>query len=72
MLIDTHCHIHESDFPLPIEDVLAHAADAEVQKLICIGTNEQSTREAISFAETHDNTWASIGVHPHDTKDGYD
>jgi len=72
MLIDTHCHIHESDFPLPIEDVLAHAAGAEVQKLICIGTNEQSTREAIYFAETHDNTWASIGVHPHDTKDGYD
>jgi len=72
MLIDTHCHIHESDFPLPIEDVLAHAVDADVQKLICIGTNEQSTREAISFAESHDNTWASIGVHPHDTKDGYD
>jgi len=72
MLIDTHCHIHESDFPLPIEDVLAHAVDADVKKLICIGTNEQSTREAISFAESHDNAWASIGVHPHDTKDGYD
>ena len=72
MLIDTHCHIHESDFPLPIEDVLANAREADVRKLICVGTNEQSTREAIAFAESHENVWASIGVHPHDTKDGYD
>jgi len=72
MLIDTHCHIHESDFPLPIADVMAEASATGVQKMICIGTSEESTRQAIAFAETYDNAWASIGVHPHDTKDGYD
>lgn len=71
MLIDTHCHIHESDFPLPIDEVLAHAKDADVLKLICVGTSEKSSYDAIKFAESHDNTWASIGVHPHDTKEGY-
>ena len=71
MLIDTHCHIHESDFPLPIDEVLAQAKDADVLKLICVGTSEKSSYDAIKFAESHDNTWASIGVHPHDTNEEY-
>jgi len=71
MLIDTHCHIHESDFPLAIADVFAVAKEAFVEKMICVGTSEESSRVAIAFAEAHDTVWASIGVHPHDTKDGY-
>jgi TatD DNase family protein len=71
MLIDTHCHIHEADFPLAIAEVLEHAVVAQVEQLICVGTGEESSRIAISFAESHDAVWASIGVHPHDTKDGY-
>jgi len=72
MFIDTHCHIHEADFPLPIEEVFERAKESEVTKLICVGTSEESSRAAITFSETHPSTWASIGVHPHDTKDGYD
>jgi len=72
MFIDTHCHIHEADFPLPVDEVLAHAKEVGIEKMICVGTSETSSRDAISFAEAHDNVWASIGVHPHDTKDGYD
>jgi TatD DNase family protein len=72
MLVDTHCHIHEADFPLPIDEVLTRAKEAGVVKLICVGTSEGSSRSAITFAESHDNVWASIGVHPHDTKEGYE
>jgi TatD DNase family protein len=71
MLIDTHCHIHESSYPLDSLDVLQRAHDAGVGKLICVGTNEQSSREAITFASNHDEVFASVGVHPHDTKDGW-
>lgn len=71
MLIDTHCHIHEADFPLPISEVLERAAHADVTKVICIGTGEISSKEAIVFASEHEHVWAAIGVHPHDTKDGY-
>lgn len=72
MLVDTHCHIHEADYPLPIGDVLARAAEKGIGKMICVGTSEQSSREAIELAGKHDHLFASIGVHPHDTKDGYD
>ena len=51
MLIDTHCHIHESDFPLGKAETLAAAQAADVRKLICVGTNMQSSREAVAFTK---------------------
>ncbi|MDQ5982561.1 MAG: TatD DNase family protein [Patescibacteria group bacterium] len=71
MLIDTHCHIHESDYPLSVADVLQRAHDAGVWRMICVGTSEQSSADAVRFASEHDHIFASVGVHPHDTKDGY-
>jgi len=71
MLIDTHCHIHEADYPLNIAETLKHAYDQGVGRLICVGTSEESSRQAIAFAAEHDEAYAAVGVHPHDTKDGY-
>ncbi len=71
MLIDTHCHIHESGYPLVVSVVLQRAHSAGVDRMICVGTSEQSSVEAVRFAADHDNVFASVGVHPHDTKDGY-
>lgn len=71
MLIDTHCHIHES-YELPINEVLERATEADVHEYICVGTSEESSKQAIEFAEAHSGAYAVIGVHPHDTKDGYD
>lgn len=70
MLIDTHCHIHES-YKLPVDEVLLHAEEAGVKEYICVGTSEESSRLAMSFAENHTGAYAAIGVHPHDTKEGY-
>lgn len=71
MLVDTHCHIHESGYPLDIGDVMNQAHHAGISKLICVGTSEQSSAEAIAFASQHEHCYASVGVHPHDAKDGY-
>lgn len=72
MFIDTHCHIHESGFyqDTDREDIYQKAASAGVD-MICIGTSEQFSAEAIEFAEAHERVWATVGVHPHDTKDGW-
>ena len=71
MLVDTHCHIHES-YELPIDEVISRAQVAGVYEYICVGTSEQSSEQAIEFAENHAGAYAAIGVHPHDTKDGYE
>jgi len=70
MLIDTHCHIHES-YELPIQEVLDRAQEADVQEYICVGTSQESSRLAIEFATKHPEAYAAIGVHPHDTEGGY-
>jgi len=65
MLIDTHCHIHESDYPLDKVKVIERAHKVGVNQIICIGTDETDSRLAVDFANQHKGVFASIGVHPH-------
>jgi len=71
MLIDTHCHIHDPDYPLDIDEIIKHAHDQTVEKIICVGTSISNSRQAIEFASTHDGIFASVGVHPHNAKEGW-
>ena len=72
MLTDTHCHIHEPSYELEVDATLTRAREAGVDRLICVGTDNLSSTEAVRFAEAHDNVWVSAGAHPHDAKDGFD
>lgn len=72
MFVDTHCHIHESSYPLDIHETLERSVAAGVTTWVCVGTSIDSSREAIAFADSHEHAFSVIGVHPHDTKDGYD
>lgn len=70
MLIDTHCHIHESDYPLDRDEIINRAHKAGVMQMICVGTNVVNSAGAIEFASKHDGVFASVGVHPHYAKEG--
>ncbi|HUC96191.1 MAG TPA: TatD family hydrolase [Candidatus Saccharimonadales bacterium] len=65
MLVDTHCHIHESDYPLDKGEVIKRAHQAGVVQIICVGTDTEDSRLALELANKHDGVFASIGVHPH-------
>lgn len=69
MLIDTHCHIHDADYPLNANEVIERAHLAGVDKMICIGTNVVDSKLALDFANTHESVFASVGIHPHYTSD---
>lgn len=69
-LIDSHCHIHNADFPLSVDEVLAAAKQAGVVQIVVIGADEESSRRAMEFARVHDNVVATVGVHPHDASAG--
>lgn len=69
-LIDTHCHIQEADYKIAKNEAIVNAAEAGVSKLICVGTDEVTSKEAVDFAQDKANVWASIGLHPHDAKMG--
>lgn len=67
-LVDTHCHIHSQWYKLDPDAVLKHATGEGVTKIICVGTDVEDSRRAVAFAADRANCWASVGVHPHDSR----
>jgi TatD DNase family protein len=65
-LVDTHCHVHFSDYELGAEEVIAAARAEGVSRLICVGCTLEDSREATRFANKYESCFASIGLHPHE------
>lgn len=64
--VDTHAHIHFSDFKGQVDAVLHRADEADVKKIITVGINSQDSQNAVELASTYENVWATVGVHPHE------
>lgn len=63
-LIDTHCHLNDlKAFPDPAEAV-REAQEAGVERMIVVGVDEESSRLALSIAESIDCVYAVVGWHP--------
>lgn len=83
-LFDTHCHIQESGVSGASEDpthqrwakngnvtpeeLIAEAHEQDVSYLMCVGCTLEDSKRAINVAQTNDNVWASIGIHPHEAQ----
>jgi TatD DNase family protein len=66
---DSHAHLSLGE---DADAVLAAARDAGVTRVVTIGTDADESRAAIAFAAAHDDVWATVGLHPHDAKNGVD
>ena len=66
MLIDSHCHIHNTEYDWAPDDVIKQSLALGVEKFITIGTSAQDSAEAAKFAETHDGVWWTLGYHPNE------
>ena len=67
-LIDSHCHLHDQDFFAPEKqlELLKKAAESQVQKIVCIGTDHQDSLNAAEFViqnPKYQLFW-SYGIHP--------
>lgn len=67
--VDTHCHIHFEDYKIDPIQALAEAKNRGVTRLICVGCSLSDSKAGVKFANDNDCVWASIGIHPHDSKD---
>lgn len=65
-MIDTHCHFDFKQFDGEREELLQHAEQAGVSKIINIGTDIESSRRSIELVDNHDQFYAAVGIHPHD------
>src|SRR6185312_10946655 len=91
---DSHCHVQEEyvsgrpsgdpdEAGTPaeageVDAVLARAAGAGVDRLICIGTGPSTSEQALGVARgtvrhgTLPRAWATMGLHPHEASEGVD
>ncbi|HSQ23480.1 MAG TPA: TatD family hydrolase [Pyrinomonadaceae bacterium] len=69
--IDSHCHIDGPEYDADRDEVIARAREAAVTTMLNVGTGDPHSgafERAVELAETHDEIYAAVGVHPHDAK----
>ena len=70
--IDTHVHLHFPEYETDREEVMKRSCEAGVGEFINVGTDLQSSRQAIQLAHQHSSVYATVGIHPHDAKEAHD
>ncbi len=60
-MIDSHCHLDDSDFDADRDAVIARARAAGIETMLAIGSEG-----AVGLAEAHPDIYATLGIHPHE------
>lgn len=71
IFVDSHCHVDASEFDADRDAVLKRAEESGVEMMLVVGTGEPKSgnfERAVRLAESRENIFASVGVHPHDAK----
>jgi len=58
---DTHAHLGFPDFSAELPALIERAREAGIAKIICIGTDLQSSARAIQIAEEFPGVYAAVG-----------
>ena len=66
--IDTHAHLNDEQMALDLPEVIERAANAGIERIIVPGYDIDSSRAAVEMAERYEAVYATVGVHPHDSK----
>lgn len=64
-MIDIHCHLNFHKFENDYDEVIKRAREKGVTKIVNVGTKLDSSEWAVNLAETYDDLWAIVGIHPH-------
>ena len=64
---DAHCHLQWDEID---DGAIARARAAGVDRMVCVGTDLKTSREAIDVAVANEGVYAAVGLHPHDAKNG--
>ena len=65
-MIDTHCHLDHCD--PPDDELVDRARAAGLVRLATVGTNPTSVERALEAAGAHEEVFAIVGLHPHNTE----
>lgn len=66
---DSHCHLDDRAYDKDLALVVNRAKKAGVVKIMTVGIDMKSSVKAVKIAESNPGFYASVGVHPHDSKE---
>jgi TatD DNase family protein len=61
-VVDTHAHL--SICEPPVAELVGQAREAGVARILSVGLDEASNRDAATAADAHEEVFASVGRHP--------
>jgi TatD DNase family protein len=64
ILLDTHCHLDQSEFDEDRDAAVARAAAAGVRTILTVGVTADSSRAAVELAARHPEVYAAVGIQP--------
>ena len=67
-LIDTHSHIYSKDYDEDLAEVIDRASRNNVDKIICVGTDIQTSMQSLEISRAYKNVYCTVGIHPHEAK----
>ena len=68
-MIDTHAHLDFPQYDSDRDDVIKNGFEQGLETVVNIGVDLETSRKSIELAERYDRICATVGVHPHDSKD---
>jgi TatD DNase family protein len=69
MLIDSHVNLHAPQFADDQAEVIARARAAGIGLMLTICDKVSSFEAVHAIAMSHDDIWATVGMHPHEAKE---
>lgn len=69
-LFDTHCHLESRYLKEDVKHTIERARDAGVTRLTVIGCGPSiaDTQKSLDIAERFEQVYATVGLHPHESK----
>ncbi len=61
---DTHAHLEKQRFADDLPQVLERARAAGIARIICVGIDLETSRQAVELSERFPNVFATVGWHP--------
>lgn len=67
-LIDTHVHLTDDRLAPDAERIVADLEKDGLESVITVGYDLPSSEGGYELAKAHENVYAAVGIHPHDSK----
>lgn len=67
-MIDSHAHLDDPRFDKDREEVIKNLKKDNIDYVINIGADIESSRNSVKLADKYSNIYATVGIHPHDAK----